>query len=180
VGAHQDGDRQTSRHPDPDADPESIARSICLRQLTMAPRSRAQLAETLRSKGVDGAVSTRVLDRLTAVGLVDDDAFADTFVRSARATRSLGTRALTHELRRRGVADDIVTEAVGTVTRDDELAAASALVARRLPTMTRLPREAASRRLIAMLARKGYPSGIAIRAVREALDLDSDQLGPID
>src|SRR3954466_11079789 len=87
----------------PDADPESVARAIVLRQLTMAPRSRAQLADKLAERGADEAVAERVLDRFEEVGLVDDEAFAQLLVRSQRAGRGLGRRALAHELRRKGV-----------------------------------------------------------------------------
>src|SRR4051795_7655976 len=90
----------------PDADPESVARSIVLRQLTMAPRSRAQLADKLAERGAPDDVAARVLDRFEEVGLIDDAAFADMLIRSHRASRGLGRRGLAHELRRKGVDDE--------------------------------------------------------------------------
>jgi regulatory protein len=154
----------------PDADPESVAQAICLRQLTLGPRSRAQLAAALSKRGVAEHVAETVLTRLEDVRLVDDEAFAETFVRSQRATRSLGSRALVHELRKRGVADTLVDNAVAAVDPDEELASAKALVARGLRSMDGLTREAKVRRLSGMLARKGYPSGVVARAVRGGVD----------
>lgn len=156
----------------PDADPESVARGIVLRKLTAAPRTRAQLADDLAVRGVPGDVAERVLDRFTEVGLVDDAAFAEAWVRSRQSGRGLSRRALRHELRQRGVDDETVQAAVEEITADDEEAAARVLVARRLPGTRGLPREVRVRRLAGMLARKGYPSGLVMAVVREALDAE--------
>jgi regulatory protein len=153
----------------PEANPESVARSIVLRKLTAAPRTRAQLADDLRRRNVPDDVATKVLDRFTEVGLVDDRAFADSWVRTRHAQRGLSRRALAHELQKKGVADDLVAEAVLEVGDDDERQAAEELVARRLPGLQRYEREVQLRRLVGMLARKGYPGGLAMQVVRAAL-----------
>lgn len=157
-----------------EADPESVARTLCLRQLTQGPRTRAQLEAMLRKRGVPQDAGERVLDRLAGVGLIDDAAFADLFVRSQRTNRGLGSRGLAQELRRRGVADDLVVETLSEIDADDEMAAAKTLVTRRLRSMHGLSREAKVRRLSGMLARKGYPPGLAMRVIRDALDDDID------
>jgi regulatory protein len=158
------------------ADPGAGARSICLQQLTMGPRTRGQLETVLRRRDVDPEVASLVLDRLEAVSLVDDAAFAETFVQSRRAG-GLSRRALGHELRAKGVPGQVVEEAIEALDPADELTSARALVARRLPSTRRLEVEVRTRRLVGMLARKGYPSGMAMRVVREALaaerELDS-------
>jgi regulatory protein len=156
----------------PDADPESAARGIVLRKLTAAPRTRAQLAGDLAARSVPEEVADRVLDRFTEVGLVDDAAFAESWVRSRHAGRGLSRRALRHELRQKGVDDETADAAVQEIHPDDEVAAATALVAGRLAVTRRLPTEARVRRLVGMLARKGYPSGVALRVVRDALAAD--------
>ncbi|MGH3973165.1 MAG: regulatory protein RecX, partial [Pseudonocardiaceae bacterium] len=89
----------------PEADPESVARGLVLRKLTAAPRTRAQLADDLAGRGVPDGVAHRVLDRFTEVGLVDDAAFAESWVRSRHLGRGLSRRALSHELRTKGVDD---------------------------------------------------------------------------
>ena len=162
----------------PDADPDSVARNICLRQLTLAPRTRAQLAEALARRGVDEAVAGRVLDRLVEVGLIDDAAYAQAWVRSRHSGRGLARRALARELRERGVADEVVDDAVDRLDPDEEVETARALVARKVAATRGLPPEARIRRLGGMLARKGYPAGVAWRVVREALDAEGD--APVD
>lgn len=161
----------------PDADPESVARGIVLRKLTAAPRTRAQLADDLAARAVPEDVAERVLDRFTEVGLVDDSAFAEAWVRSRHTGRGLSRRALAQELRRKGVDDETVTAAVEEIDPDDERAAAAALVARRLPATRGLARETRVRRLVAMLGRKGYSGGLAMAVVRAALGDEDRQSG---
>lgn len=156
----------------PDPDPESVARTILLRRLAAAPRTRAQLAADLAAREVPTAVAERVLDRFVEVGLIDDAAFAETWVRTRHAGRGLSRSALRRELRDKGVDDETVAGAVDAIDVDDEAAAARALVTRRLPATRGLPREARTRRLVGQLARKGYPGGMAMAVVREALDAE--------
>jgi regulatory protein len=156
----------------PPADPEAVAREICLRQLSFAPKTRAQLADALRRKGLPDDVAERVLGRYSEVGLIDDAAFARAWVESRHAGRGLARRALAAELRRRGVADETVSEAVEELGPEQEEAAARELVARRLPGTRGLETVKRTRRLMGMLARKGYSGGLAYRVVREALEAE--------
>jgi regulatory protein len=162
--------------PGPDADPEAVARSIALRRLTAAPQTRAQLTQALRRKGVPEGAAAAVLDRLAEVGLVDDAAFADAWVESRHVGRGLARRALGHELRRRGVADDLVDDALDRLSPEEERATALALVRARLPATRRLAPLPRRRRLLGLLARKGYPAGLAASVVREALAGESGGL----
>lgn len=154
---------------DEPGDPESAARAICLRALTGAAKTRAQLAELLARRGVPDDAADTVLDRFSEVGLIDDAAFARAWVSSRQAGRGLGRRALRAELQAKGVDAEVVAEAVAVVDEEDERAAAHRLVQRRLPGMRRLDRATASRRLVGMLARRGYGGGLAAAVVREAL-----------
>ncbi|MGN6677373.1 MAG: regulatory protein RecX [Streptosporangiaceae bacterium] len=153
-------------------DPEAVARLICLRQLTAAPRTRAQLAETLRRRGVPDDAAEAVLGRFTEVGLIDDATFAKAWVESRHYGRGLGRRALAAELNQRGVEREDIQEAVAKLSPETELSTARLLVERRLRATAGLPAQARLRRLVGMLARKGYPAGLSYRVVREALDRD--------
>jgi regulatory protein len=144
-------------------------RSIVLAALTSAPRSRAQLESKLAAKGASPEVAARVLDRFEEVGLVDDAEFARSLVRSKQASRGLAGRALRQELRRSGVDDETAADAVADLDPDQELATARALVAKRLPSTRGLPYAKQLNRLASMLARKGYPSAMALGVVREVL-----------
>src|ERR1700734_3548467 len=84
-------------------DPEAQARQICLRLLTIAPRTRAQLAQALHRRGIPAEAAEAVLARFTDVGLIDDAAFARSWVESRHHSRGLSRRSLSAELRRQGV-----------------------------------------------------------------------------
>ena len=153
----------------PAEDQEAVARKILLDQLTGQARTRSELAGKLAKKGVPDALATRLLDRFEEVGLVDDEAFARSWVQSRQPGKGLARRALAQELRRKGVDDEVAQVALDEVDPDDEVEAARTLVRRKLRTAGRLERDVAVRRLTGMLARKGYPAGVCFRVVREEL-----------
>jgi regulatory protein len=154
----------------PEAQTEDVARKILLDQLTGQARTRAELAQKLARKNVPGEVAERLLTRFEEVGLVDDEAFARSWVQSRQAGKGLARRALAQELRRKGVDDDVAREVLDDVDPDDEAEAARVLVRRKLRSVQRLDRATAVRRLSGMLARKGHSAGMAFRVVREELD----------
>ncbi len=154
----------------PEADAESVARAIVLRQLSMAPRSRAQLEKKLRQRGCEDDVAAKVLDRMTEVGLIDDEAYAQMLVRSKQSDKGLAKRALAHELRKQGIDQEIADEALGQVGAGDERLRAEQLVAKKLRSMRGLAPEVQTRRLAGLLARKGYSGEVAWPIIRDAVD----------
>jgi regulatory protein len=154
----------------PDADAEAVARKILLDTLTGQARSRAELEQRLARKKVPDEVAGRLLDRFEQVGLVDDEAFARSWVQSRQSGKGLARRALAQELRRKGVDDETARTVLEEVDPDDEEQAARALVRRKLRSLAAVDRDTAIRRLSGMLARKGYPAGIAFRVVKDELE----------
>jgi regulatory protein len=168
-------------------DPAERAREICLRLLGFRPRTRQELATALRQRGIEADVADEVLDRYDEVGIIDDQAFARAWVTSRHHGRGLAGRALANELRRKGVAAEAVGEALAEIDPSTEAATARDLVDRKLRTDRGGPPEAIFRRLVGMLARKGYPAGLAIRVVKDAItdransgDLAADTLADAD
>jgi regulatory protein len=191
---HRDGRRRGARprgrrgpggrqELDPDADPVAVAREICLRMLTDRARTRQELAQALQRKGVPDEAAHAVLDRFDEVGLIDDAAFAGQWVRSRHHHRGLARRAIAMELRRKGVSEEDAGEALAEVDEESEAQRARELVDRKLRSLavgTTEQRAAAGRRMVGMLARKGYGAGTAYRVVKEALaerGAESDELG---
>jgi regulatory protein len=143
---------------------------FCLRLLTERARTRAELAGQLAKRGYPDDVSTRVLDRLSDVGLVDDAGFAEQWVHSRRANTGKGKRALAAELHTKGVDNDVITSVLGGINPAAERGRAEQLV------RTRLRRENLSdddarvaRRLVAMLARRGFDQTMAYDVVSAEL-----------
>lgn len=157
----------------PDADPESVARTILLDQLTGRARSRKELSDKLASRCVPTEIATCLLDRFTELGLIDDEAFARTWVAQRGAggstSRSLARRALAQELRRKGVDAEVAGAVLDEVDPADEEEAARVLVCKKLRTLRDVDNVTATRRLVGLLARKGYPSGVAFSVVRDEL-----------
>ncbi|WEB40056.1 recombination regulator RecX [Streptomyces yunnanensis] len=154
----------------PPRTPEEQARAICLRLLTGSPRTRRQLADALRERGIPEEAAEEVLARFEDVGLIDDAAFAGAWVESRHHGRGLARRALARELRTKGVDSALIDEAVGRLDPEQEETTARALVDRKLRATRGLDRDKRLRRLAGMLARKGYPEGLALRVVRRALE----------
>lgn len=172
-GSRRPNDDSTSgadqRAPQPPEDPVQQAKDICLRLLTARPRTRVELAQALARKGIEEDVASRVLERLDQVGLIDDAAFAEVWVRSRHNFQGLSRRALAMELRRKGVADESAEEALATVDPDAEEERARQLVRKRLRSLTGADETAKVRKLVGMLARKGYGEGLAYRVVKDEL-----------
>jgi regulatory protein len=167
-----DGERTAAEAPgDPEqdlGDPDSVARAICLRLLTQRARSRTELAKALAKRGVPEDAATRVLDRFVEVGLIDDAALAAGLAQAQHRERGLARRAVAAKLRERGLGEQVETALTG-IDAADERARAAELVQKRLRSLIGLPPEVQARRLVGLLARKGYSAGLAYAVVREAL-----------
>lgn len=164
----------------PPGDPAERARAICLRLLTGTPRTRKQLEDALRKREIPDDVTEEVLSRFEEVGLINDSAFADAWVESRHHGRGLARRALARELRTKGVDSALIDEAVSQLDSEQEEATARELVARKLRATRGLDRDKRLRRLAGMLARKGYPEGMALRVVRQALEEEGEDTEFLD
>lgn len=155
-------------------DPSVLARSIILRQLTGSPKSRHQLAVKLAERGIPDEVAADVLDRFEEIQLIDDAEFAHMWVRSRVASKSLARSALRRELADKGITAEHAEAALAGHSDDEEAAAAAALIRRRLgpgtPVGNRAGRDKITRRLVGVLARKGYSPGLSFRVVQTVLD----------
>jgi len=149
---------------------EEAARAACLKLLTSAPRTRAQLAAALHRRRVPDEIAESVLARFAEVGLIDDAAFAKAWVESRHHSRGLARKALAAELRQRGIDDGEVRAAVDSLGPQDEVEAARRLVLKRMAATRGRPLPTRARQLLGMLARKGYSAGLAAQVVREALE----------
>ncbi|WP_229718607.1 recombination regulator RecX [Nocardia jinanensis] len=156
------------------------AKEVCLRLLAVRARSRAELAQRLSAKEYPPEVIDQVLDRLAEIGLIDDIDFAQQWVRQRHGFSGKGRRALEQELRRKGVSQEDSAVALETVTADDEYERATELVRRKLRSLPAgLEREKAIRRLVGMLARRGYGHSVAYAVVKAEWD-GADGLGHED
>jgi regulatory protein len=144
---------------------EEQARTLCLRLLTARSRTRAELHGQLAKRGYPEDISASVLDRLAAVGLVDDADFAEQWVQSRRAHAGKSKRALAAELHTKGVDNDVITTALAGIDAEAERDRAEQLVRAKLRRETLSDEARATRRLVGMLARRGYSQNLACEVV---------------
>jgi regulatory protein len=163
----------------PLGDPVAAARIICLRLLDRRARTRAELADALRRRGIPDDAAAAVLDRFTEVRLIDDAALAHTVAAAQHAERGLARRAVAVNLRRRGISDDVVGDALTEIDAEAERLRARELIRRRRRTIAHLPAQTQVRRLVGLLARKGYPA-LAYQVVRDEVASDPELSAMLD
>ncbi|MDP4804087.1 MAG: recombination regulator RecX [Candidatus Nanopelagicales bacterium] len=146
-----------------------LARKIVLRRLDVAPRTRGELSDSLVAQQIPALVITEVLDRFEEVGLIDDELFARMWAQSRHTHKGQSRHVIRQELRRKGIDDDLIATALDAISDDQETERARALVERKLVSLTRFDNHVIERRLVGMLARKGYPTSLCFTVVRESL-----------
>lgn len=153
-------------------------RAILLRQLTASAKSRAQLKTKLLEKEIPENIAEELLDRFEEIQLVDDEAFAEGWVRSRARSRGLARGAIKRELREKGVDDETAQQALEQIDDGDEEERARELVRTKLrPDSMGADRDKALRRLVGMLARKGYGGSMAFRIAREEWEVRFGEQG---
>lgn len=155
--------------PDSHAEQVEAAREIVLRRLDRRPAPRAALAGLLERREVDPGVAQEVLDRLEAVGIIDDASYAAALARTRFALKGAARRAIAEELRAKGVGEEHIASALEQVDGAGEQEAALALARRRLAATRGLDPEVRRRRTLAHLGRKGYDAEVSAQALRRAL-----------
>jgi regulatory protein len=133
--------------------------------LSYRPRSEAEIRQKLTEDGFETTVITNAIDRLRSNGLLHDEAFAQTWVENRGAFRPRSHKMLSYELRRKGVAEETIQQALETTGDDSELAYQAAVrYARKLAAADW---EEFQRRLLSFLARRGFSYATAAPVVRQ-------------
>jgi regulatory protein len=116
------------------------------------------------------------LDRLRALGYLDDPAFAEFWVSNRRQFKPLSARALRYELRQKGIASDIIDDVLEAQDEDDDAYRAAQAQVRRVRATDRAELR---HKLMMFLARRGFSPRVSRDAVTRLLDeLDADGLLP--
>jgi regulatory protein len=145
------------------------AKQVLLRRLSHAPRTRKELAKDLKDKDISDEVANVALDRFEEVGLINDQALASNYVSSQHERKGLGKNALRQQLRSKGVSDDVALEAISQISDDQEFQAAFALACKKIRSLQRDDAKTQLRKIVGVLARKGYSSNLAFRVAKEVI-----------
>jgi len=147
------------------------ARNILLRQLTASDKTAKQLKDKLLDKECPEEIADEVIERYAEINLVDDQRFAKSWVVTRARSRGLARGAIKHELRSKGVDDELAAEALEQIDDEAEEQRARELVRAKLrPESMGADRDKALRRLVGMLGRKGYNGSMAFKVAREEWD----------
>lgn len=119
---------ETLRHDD------AIKRAVdrAARFLAYRPRSTAEIRDNLAKHETPAAVIEAALDRLESLGYLDDQAFARFWVENRQTFKPRGPMALRHELRQKGVADNVIDTVLADIDSDNAAYRAAEARVRRL------------------------------------------------
>lgn len=156
-----------------ETDPYTRAKTIVYNQLAYSAKTRGQLRKKLQAGGFDAELIEPLLDKFEAAKLIDDAEYAQTFVAQKSRTKKLSRAALRRELAERGVRGEEAENALAQRTDEQEREDAAELVRKKLrPGMDlsdRAEKDRVTRRLLGMLARRGYSSSVSMSVIREEL-----------
>lgn len=148
----------------------AAAKEAALRMLDRQDRSVGECRDKLRERGFNDDAIEQALDRLVETNLLNDERYARMLVRTRHRERGLVGRALLEQLRKKKIPADLIDRAMTEVDEATTDEVARELVARRVRSMPDIDREKKFRRLVSMLARKGYSPSVAISVVNRVLD----------
>ena len=134
-------------------------------------RTRRELAVRLRSRSRPEDVIAAVLDRLENVGLIDDGRFARQWIDERLRSRPVGLALLRRELRQKGIAAEVIESALEeSASGEEETDRAYEALRRQTYRYARLDRDAAHRRMVAFLGRRGFGQDVIYHVVHRVLD----------
>lgn len=166
LGSARRGMERAERTSDPEA-----AREAALKLLERTRRTRSDLTRRLRDRGFTAEVIQAVLERLAAVGLVDDVEYARAFLAGRWGRRAAGWRKLEQDLFRRGISAEDAAAARALMERETGGADEAAVARRTLEQVERryaaLDPRVRRQRLYALLVRRGFARETIDEVLRE-------------
>ena len=162
--------RRSSMSAERASDPEA-AREAALKLLERTRRTRSDLSRRLRDRGFTAEVIQAVLERLGAVGLVDDVEYARAFLAGRWGRRAAGWRKLEQDLFRRGITPEDAAAARALLEREAGAADEAQMARRTLEQVARryagLESRVRRQRLYALLVRRGFARETVDEVLRE-------------
>jgi regulatory protein len=152
---------------DESSDPYSLAQTIALIALGPRAKSRGELLDHLKRRGITEDVAHAVLYRLQEQGLVNDEEFARSWSESRQRTKKLSKRAIANELRVKGINPEIIEIVSCEIDEDREHDLALELATRKYRPIAHLDQQLIRRRIQGALARRGFASGLINTVMRE-------------
>jgi len=155
-------------------DNSEAVKKAALRLLNFKPRSESELRQRLARKKLPAEAIESVIAKLQKEGMLDDEKFAKLYALSRIQSRVFGKGQIRRELTHRGVSPAFVTKAMESIEDFDEFEVAKDLAARRVGHMKGSSSDTKKRRLHGMLLRRGFPTDVIFKVLRE-LSVSEDE-----
>lgn len=165
-------DAVSLRADDDDSDAPAVARRAetrLVRALAARGLSEREARDRLRRDGVEQNHVEEIIERLSSVGALDDGVLAEQIVYQSVTRKNQGRRAVAQTLSKRGIAHEEIDIALESLP-DDDYERALEFAQGKAPSLARLDRDTALRRLIGQLSRRGYGGSLAMSVAKQALD----------
>ncbi|WP_432789048.1 regulatory protein RecX [Brevibacterium sp. K11IcPPYGO002] len=152
--------------PDFDAD-YAQAKKTAMNMLAMRDHSSDELRKKLLKRDLMPEAIDVLIEKLQNSRLLNDEEFAHRFARAQRENRKLSRSVLKRELSKKGISPELASEAVADIDGEEELA--REVAEKKAASTRRLDYAVRERRILGMLARRGFPSAICIKVTRDVL-----------
>lgn len=150
--------------------PFALEKAVSL--LALKARTEKELRDSLRQAAYPAEVIVRVIDRMREAGYINDTEFAAQWAAS-RTARGMGGRRISMELRRKGLEQDAVDEALSQIT-DDAVFDSALKTAEKAARGKNLSSPSDRQKITAALLRRGYDYGLARRAISSLMSNGCD------
>lgn len=156
------------------ADDVSKAYSRALDYLSHQLRTEKEVRDKLRDEEVDDDAITTVMGQLRELHLLDDQQYADAYVRTAKRTSDKGPRVIRQKLRLKGVGEQLIDDALaGQFSAADQLDNATELATKLAKHYQRQAFKTMQQKVRQGMMSKGFDAATVSAAI-EALDLEPD------
>ncbi|SDS96975.1 RecX family protein [Brevibacterium sandarakinum] len=143
------------------------AKKTAMNMLAMRDHASGELRDKLLKRDFLPEAVDELIAKLQKSRLLDDEEFAHRYVRAHRERRKLSRTALKRELNKKGLSADIISGAVEDVDGEEDLA--RQVAEKKAASSRGLDYEVRERRILGMLARRGFASSVCLKVTREVL-----------
>ncbi|OQA52986.1 MAG: Regulatory protein RecX [candidate division WS2 bacterium ADurb.Bin280] len=165
--------QQQSRRNKIDEDEQGMVEKCfqgALYYLNRRDRTQKELEDKLRGRGFDDQAIAKAVVRLKGLSFIDDERFARNFVRNSFNLKPKGRRRLKFELKRKGLSEQVIENALQSEWTCDEYSLVMAQAKKIVDKNSSLKREKIFQRALGALIRRGFDYSMAKKAVLECLD----------
>ncbi|WP_050181717.1 recombination regulator RecX [Domibacillus robiginosus] len=136
--------------------------------LSLRMRSKKEVIDYLKKKEIDPGAWEEIMGRLESMGYLNDEQFADAYIKTQIQTTEKGPKLILRELKEKGIDDHTASLLIGQYTEEDQLEKAAALFEKQLKKFKRDSAFLQQKKAEQYLVTKGYSIDIVKRAATAA------------